>query len=312
MRPLVTCILADPEWTSPPACAGGNILGCTLVEVLPDGEPWPVELGDLHRAYVPLTSKQPMWFPWQTVVAAAVLSGKTPNVLRAIKLVPVGRQHLHHVEVLPGLRSRRTRTQSPYSSSTRNEFPVLKTVVNSSDWGIQAEFHTTKSTEWPAPWCFPPIAATVAAGPRLLLALLDKMVRDAGGAVVYRDTDSSFVTGLCPRWLCIKTHFTALDQGWGVWKSGALQHARPGPQEVHPLRQRRQPHRLERVQPPRHLRGPPGPPRLDEELPRTHHPPELALDITAPVPTYLTQPAVRRLQTKPGCPTQSRPSWIVL
>ena len=72
---------------------------------------------------------------------------------------------------------------------------MLKTVVNSLSWGIQAEFHTQGKTEWPAPWCFPPIAATVAAGPRLLLALLDKMVRDAGGSVVYRDTDSSFVTG---------------------------------------------------------------------------------------------------------------------
>jgi len=207
----------DPEtWLRPDVW---RHFGCTIVEVQPQGEPWPVELGDLERAYVPLTSKRPMWFPWQTVVAAAVLSGKPPKVLSATKLVPVRKQKLHHVEVLPGLRILAHKDPVPELVKLRNQFPVLKTVVNSLCWGVLSEFHTTKHTEVPGPWCFPPIAATVSAGPRLILALLDRKVRDAWGQVIYRDTDSSYVTGLAPAHVsALAAEFHALDQGWGVWK----------------------------------------------------------------------------------------------
>ena len=38
-----------------------------------------------------------------------------------------------------------------------------------------------------------PIASIVTAGSRLLLGTLDRLVRDAGSAVLFRDTDSSIV-----------------------------------------------------------------------------------------------------------------------
>ena len=47
--------------------------------------------------------------------------------------------------------------------------------------------------ERPGPWSFLPISASVTAGARLLLAVVHRMVSDLGGAVAYRDTDSSLV-----------------------------------------------------------------------------------------------------------------------
>jgi hypothetical protein len=274
-------------------------LGCTLVEVLPDGEPWPVELGDLQRAYVPLTSKQPMWFPWQTVVAAAVISSKTPKVLSATKLVPVGKQRLHNADVLPGLSIRAHKDPVPELVKHRNEYPVLKTVINSLCWGILSEFHATKSTETPGPWCFPPIAATVAAGPRLLLALLDRMVRDAGGSVVYRDTDSSFIT---PQ-LCgyFTRHFAALDQGWGVWKEGEPCNILVRGVKKYILFDNAG-NLLDWKE--SNLRGtyedPPGHPDWTKDYHERIVRRELGLPVTGPVPTYLRGLAYRRLQSKPG------------
>jgi hypothetical protein len=51
------------------------------------------------------------------------------------------------------------------------------------NWPIQAP-------EDPGPYCFPPIAAAVTAAARLMLALLERLVRDAGGHYAFCDTDS--------------------------------------------------------------------------------------------------------------------------
>ena len=55
---------------------------------------------------------------------------------------------------------------------------------------------TTKHTEQEGSWFNPLIATLTAAGGRLLLATLIRLVRDAGGDYVFCDTDSLFITGL--------------------------------------------------------------------------------------------------------------------
>ena len=47
--------------------------------------------------------------------------------------------------------------------------------------------------EKPGPFNCLPIASSVTAGSHLLLAVLDRLVRDRGGIVAYRDTDSSII-----------------------------------------------------------------------------------------------------------------------
>jgi len=89
----------------------------------------------------------------------------------------------------------------------------LKCLANATAYGILAEFlrHETApgqhvdvvvhageapfaaeavAAETPGPFAFPAIAANITAGARLLLALVERMVTDAGGAYVMADTDS--------------------------------------------------------------------------------------------------------------------------
>lgn len=44
--------------------------------------------------------------------------------------------------------------------------------------------------EDPGPYCFPPVAAAITAGARLMLALIERALRDLGGAHAFMDTDS--------------------------------------------------------------------------------------------------------------------------
>ena len=85
--------------------------GCTLVEVMPDGEPYPVEVEDLHRPDGRLEVSPLMpcgrmfWFPALDVISAALGPGGSPALIRAVRYVPVGRQAgiRHRLPFLPGL-----------------------------------------------------------------------------------------------------------------------------------------------------------------------------------------------------------------
>ena len=88
----------------------------------------------------------------------------------------------------------------------------LKITANATAYGVLARFdrrdeagNTTvkvygpdpdpiewpiKSPEDPGPYCFPPVAAAITAAARLMLALLERLVRDAGGQYAFCDTDS--------------------------------------------------------------------------------------------------------------------------
>jgi hypothetical protein len=62
--------------------------------------------------------------------------------------------------------------------------------------GIIGQFNrddTRDGRTVPGPWCWPPIYATVTAGARCLLALLEVKVRMRGGMILYRDTDGGIV-----------------------------------------------------------------------------------------------------------------------
>jgi DNA polymerase elongation subunit (family B) len=56
--------------------------------------------------------------------------------------------------------------------------------------GEESRTERTCIVERPGPWYFPPVSALITAGGRLLLAMLEKMVTDAGGSYLMCDTDS--------------------------------------------------------------------------------------------------------------------------
>ncbi len=178
----------------------------------------------------PLTCDKPLWFAGPDLVASSVLSGKPPKVLKAFKLVPKGQQgglksvnlsgeipvdpatgdfFKNVVEERKRLASKSD--LSPEKKKSLGEF--LKVLVNSGSYGIFAELireelpakqreaikvfgldspftMKTNRPEKPGEFCFPPLAALITSAARLMLALLERCVTDAGGAYVFCDTDS--------------------------------------------------------------------------------------------------------------------------
>jgi hypothetical protein len=154
---------------------------------------------------------------------------KAPRVVRALRLEADGLQEgLQPVALRGGQRIDPT-SEDPFvrmveerqrvladesrSEAERDRLQLfLKITANATAYGVLARFDrrdesgTTpvtvygpdpdpiewpiKSPEDPGPYCFPPVAAAITAAARLMLALLERLVRDAGGRYAFCDTDS--------------------------------------------------------------------------------------------------------------------------
>jgi hypothetical protein len=169
-----------------------------------------------------LTSEEPIWFAGPDVVAAKVLSGQAPHVIRAIRMVAHGTQRGLKPTSLRGMVPIDAREndffrhvveqRQRYKGSDEPLAKFLKTLANAGSYGLfvevtpegqakpvavrmfsgQTSFETppTALVERPGRWYFPPIGALITSGGRLLLAMLERCVRDAGGTYLFCDTDS--------------------------------------------------------------------------------------------------------------------------
>lgn len=215
LRQLCQRAVVDPSVLLDPSVWA--LFGCTLVEVHPAGERWPVEIEDERRPDGRLeitglsSPERSMFYPWLDVVGAAVASKRVPLFDAATKYVGVGRQSVQrHLPLLPGvvlhadedpvLTLVRARRRAKAAGDQR-QAAVLRLVVNSLVFGVLSRFDEIRRRDakgWvvgerPGPWSCLSIASSVAAGSRLLLMILDRMVSDPGGLVAYRDTDSSLI-----------------------------------------------------------------------------------------------------------------------
>jgi hypothetical protein len=169
----------------------------------------------------PLTSEKPLWFAGPDVIGSFLLTGKIPPVLRAIRFEPVGvQQGMKSVELGTGSIDpynddffRKVIEERKSKSKTDPLYYFLKILANAGCYGIYAEVNKVQSgkndrkqigifsgeesrteftctVEAPGPWYFPPVSTLITAGGRLLLAILEKMVTDAGGTYLMCDTDS--------------------------------------------------------------------------------------------------------------------------
>jgi hypothetical protein len=176
------------------------------------------------------SSKQPLWFALPDVVASALLTGHPPKVLKAWRLVPHGQQRglrpvkLRGQEVIDPRTDdffkrvvelrKRTKRAPDLSTEERDRLALaLKIIANSGSYGIFAELNRTElakskriavrihglggafeqethAPEEPGAFFFPPLAALITAGARLMLAILERCVQDAGGTFAFTDTDS--------------------------------------------------------------------------------------------------------------------------
>jgi len=210
-----------------------RLVGIALVE--PDGDVLPVrarygsndEWGTAVNPFYAGPLAHQLWYSLADLVAAALLTGRPPTVLRAVRFQPHGqRTDLHRtalrgqVPVNPATddfflqvveqRARLNATGKPADASTA---AFLKVLANSGSYGIFAEVNRTDlpaskrtartvhgycrtftcrpdSSEDPGSFCFPPLVSAITGAARLLLALLERTVTDAGGHWAFADTDS--------------------------------------------------------------------------------------------------------------------------
>jgi len=176
--------------------------GMTRVVLRPRGERLPVEVegddGESRLIVVP-TEADRFDAAWPDAVLGTLLAERAVEVLEAIQLVPTGRQRgLRTIQVLgaeldprndPAVILGRRRRQAKVQGEKRRA-DALRSVMNAMVWGNPARFDPAAGgSERPGPWCWPPLASTVSAGSRCLMALADVGVGPAG----YLDTDGAIV-----------------------------------------------------------------------------------------------------------------------
>jgi hypothetical protein len=176
-----------------------------------------------------LTSAMPLYYAGPDLVASALLTGKAPRITRAFRVVPHGRQALRtvrlaneipidplHSDFFRELPERRTeiRNRGDLSAAEQGRLrEFIKVLANAGSYGIFAEVQSrdvrkdrpahlavhgnsirfdvqAPFAEVAGAFCFPPIAALNTAAARLMLALLERCVTDAGGQYALCDTDS--------------------------------------------------------------------------------------------------------------------------
>ena len=202
--------------------------------IQPDSDVLPVrtqysDSGETNIGLNPFTSKEPVWYAGPDLAASVLLSQRRPKIIKAIKLVPAGTQKgltptvLGDRAINPAhdnfFRAVIENRQTLASDDPQNYF--LKILANAGGYGMYAELNRVQfgknspkqlhvysgeeyrqrqatSIEVAGPWYFPPVASLITAGGRLLLAMLEKAVTDAGGTYLMCDTDSMAIVATEP------------------------------------------------------------------------------------------------------------------
>lgn len=178
------------------------------------------------------TSDEPLWVAGPDLVASMLLTGTVPTIERAFRLVPRGQQDgLRAVElggelpVDPRREDFFQRVIEERKSLDQRGFPewkqawlntALKIQANAGSYGINAEMirherpesnpdvvrihgrdgsfrHETTRPEEPGSFAFPPLAALITAGARLMLTAAEWCIGEKGGTYVLCDTDSMVI-----------------------------------------------------------------------------------------------------------------------
>lgn len=166
-----------------------------------------------------LASENPLWFAGPDLIASAIRTGKAPQIIRAIRMVPHGKQ--------AGMRSVNLRGMveiDPYQDdlfvkvieqrklhkSDDGLYYWLKIFANSI-YGFFVELNpetkdknvpvnvfsgdkyfsdSSEIVEKAGSWFFPPLASLITSGGRLLLAMTEACVQQKNGTYLFCDTDS--------------------------------------------------------------------------------------------------------------------------
>src|SRR5262249_21087050 len=180
----------------------------------------PRDREHLNIADSRFSSEKPVWFAGPDIVASIIRTGKVPHVLKAIRIVPHGRQ--------PGMKPLLLRgiveidpyrddffkvliEQRKANESDKTLKHALKVIANSTAYGAFVELNeerkskpvaldvysgehyhlqSVRDVEVPGKWYFPALASLITSGGRLLLAMAEKCLTNEGGSWLFSDTDS--------------------------------------------------------------------------------------------------------------------------
>jgi hypothetical protein len=198
-----------------------------FASVKPSGDLLPVralyvESGETNIGLNPLMSTEAIWYAGPDLAVSKLANATTPQIIEAFRIVPHGVQEGMKTTTIGN------RTINPVKDDffrvvieERKNLPkshphylLLKIIANAL-YGIFAELNkdeygknnakqlevfsggykfkqTTFAVERPGKWQFPPAAALITAGGRLMLAILERMVKGLGGGYLLTDTDSMF------------------------------------------------------------------------------------------------------------------------
>jgi hypothetical protein len=169
-----------------------------------------------------LTSKEPIWFAGPDIIASILLTGKVPHIEKAIRIVPREKQSGLGATSLRGMVKVDAKRDSFFKHvieqrAAHESDPALhywlKILANSGSYGLFVELNPTESDaepltvfsgeepfettsdvlEEPGDWFAPHIASLITSGGRLLLAMLERCIADAGGQFLFCDTDSAAI-----------------------------------------------------------------------------------------------------------------------
>ena len=178
--------------------------GLTRVRVRAAGQPFPVGVvadGEDAMIVVP-TEAASLDVTWSTPWPPSS-PGYTGRVLQAVRFVPIGRQGDLATVRYPGgwlcpdedpviALVRRRRWAKDHDDLRLAA--QLRVLVNAMVYGNFARFDSVgNGGEKPGPWCFPPLAAVMAAGARCLLVMVETPVQARGGVIAQRDTDGLMI-----------------------------------------------------------------------------------------------------------------------
>jgi hypothetical protein len=186
---------------------------------------WQVAVNHLHAR----DDSPDLWFALPDLVASVLLTGRVPKIVEAFRIEPEGTLDTLRPIQFRGMVTIDPRQQDFFKtiieerkrSARRKDLPKLerdrldkaaKTTGSATSYGIFAQMDrheesqkvpvtcygldpepytcSVKHPESPGDFCFPPVASLITAGARLMLALLERSVRDLGGTFAMEDTDS--------------------------------------------------------------------------------------------------------------------------
>ena len=200
-----------------------------FAEVLPQEDIFPVRAKYNRRSTNIgmnfLTSEKPRWYAGPDVVASKILTGKAPQIKKAFKIVATGKQPdlkkillRGQVEIDP-YRDDLFKSVVQLRTQVKKDNPdlgnFLKTFGNSGAYGIWIECNQEKAIngsekvsvfsgseefdsnpsiiESHGAFYCPVIGALIPSAGRLMLALLERLISDAGGFYMFCDTDSASI-----------------------------------------------------------------------------------------------------------------------